>query len=57
MWMNFLSSLNTPGGHIVCLALGVLLGTGLTMTGHDEGRTIMTASGGALLAVLRLNKE
>jgi hypothetical protein len=52
-WRAFLASLDTPGGHLLVLALGALLGVGLLAAGVADGHTVLVGSGGALLALLR----
>lgn len=53
MFKNFLSALDTTGGHLFILMIGVGIGIALMQLGVPEGRTILVGAGGALLARLR----
>jgi len=52
-WQRFLNSLDSMGGHLFMLAMGVLLGCVLAHFGIADGHTVIIGSGGALLALLR----
>lgn len=52
-WQWFLDSLDTGGGHILLLAVGVAAGGYLALHGSDVGKTVLVGAGGALLPLLR----
>lgn len=52
-WQRFLDSLDSGGGHLFVLGLGVLLGCALMRVSLTDGHTIIVGCGGALLAMLR----
>ena len=53
LWREWLESLNTSGGHILVLALGILFGAVLLHKGMAEGKEVLIGASAALLAILR----
>lgn len=56
-WERFLLSFSSAGGHVLILAAGVGLGVWMLTHGLPEGKEVLAASGGALLALLRPKAE
>jgi hypothetical protein len=53
-WQRFLDSLDTGGGHILLLVVGVAAGAFLAIhSGAEVGKTVIVGAGGALLPLLR----
>lgn len=54
LWQDFLDSLDTDGGHLLILIVGVAGGIVAVITGHEQiGNTIVSATSGALLRDLQ----
>jgi hypothetical protein len=55
--VEVMQAVDTPAGHfslaVTLLCLGVVLGLVLTLTGHSEGRLVLTGAGSALLLRLK----
>lgn len=56
LWQRFLDSFDSPGAHVLLLALGALLGCAMLTHGLADGHTVLIGSGGALLALLRSSR-
>lgn len=56
-WERWLLSISSAGGHVLILEVGVALGVWMLSHGLPEGKDVLVASGGALLALLRPKAE